>query len=111
VVAWKANSPRALAVRSLEIKPCLTHSICMQWTVYVIRCDDGTLYTGVTTDLARRFDEHLRRPRGAKYFSGRKPREVVYSENGHTRSSACRREAAIKKLSRAGKLNLVRREP
>jgi putative endonuclease len=79
----------------------------MKWTVYIIRCDDGSLYTGVTTDLARRFAEHLGHPRGAKYFSGRKPSEVVYSENGHTRSSACQREAALKKLSRAGKLSLV----
>ncbi len=46
-------------------------------------------------------------PRGAKYFNGREPLEVVYSENGHTRSSACQREAAIKKLSRDGKLRLI----
>ena len=79
----------------------------MDWTVYIIRCDDNSLYTGVTTDLERRFQEHLGRPRGAKYFNGRKPMEVVYSENGHTRSSACQREAAIKKLSREDKLCLI----
>lgn len=79
----------------------------MDWTVYIIRCDDNSLYTGVTTDLERRFQEHLGRPRGAKYFNGRKPMEVVYSENGHTRSSACQREAAIKKLSREEKLCLI----
>lgn len=79
----------------------------MDWTVYIIRCDDNSLYTGVTTDLERRFQEHLGRPRGAKYFNGRKPMEVVYSENGHTRSSACQREAAIKKLSREEKLHLI----
>ena len=79
----------------------------MDWTVYIIRCNDNTLYTGVTTELERRFREHLNHPRGAKYFNGRKPLEVVYSENSHSRSSACRREAAIKKLSRDEKLCLI----
>jgi putative endonuclease len=79
----------------------------MDWKVYIIRCDDDTLYTGVTTDIERRFQEHLSHPRGAKYFNGRQPLEVVYSEEGHTRSSACQREAAIKKLSRGEKLVLI----
>jgi putative endonuclease len=79
----------------------------MDWTVYIICCDDSTLYTGVTTDLERRFREHRDHPRGAKYFNGRKPLEVVYSETDHTRSSACKREAAIKKLSRDEKLRLI----
>lgn len=77
------------------------------WSVYIIRCDDGTLYTGVSTDVTRRFGEHLRRPRGARFFNGRKPLEVAWREGGHSRSSACRREAAIKKLSRAAKLRLI----
>lgn len=79
----------------------------MDWTVYIIRCDDETLYTGVTKDVERRFREHLEHLRGAKYFKGRSPREVVYTETGHDRSSACRREAAIKKLSRDEKLRLI----
>jgi putative endonuclease len=79
----------------------------MDWTVYIIRCDDDSLYTGVTKELERRFQEHLSHPRGAKYFNGRKPMEVVYSENNHTRSSALQREAAIKKLSRDEKLRLL----
>lgn len=79
----------------------------VDWTVYIIRCDDETLYTGITTDLARRFLEHLGQRRGAKYFNGRKPSEVVFAEAGHTRSSASRREAAIKKLNRDGKLGLI----
>jgi putative endonuclease len=65
------------------------------------------LYTGVTTDVERRFREHLEHPRGAKYFKGRKPREVVFTESGHSRSSACQREAAIKKFSRDEKLCLI----
>jgi len=78
----------------------------MDWTVYIIRCSDGSLYTGVTTDLERRFGEHQAGARGARYFSGRQPVEVVYTEHGHDRSSACRREAAIKRLSRTAKLAL-----
>jgi len=85
----------------------LGHAICMDWTVYIIRCTDESLYTGVTTDLKRRFAEHLGEPRGAKYFHGREPREVVFAEKGHTRSSACRREAHIKGLKRSEKLRLI----
>ena len=88
-------------------KPQPTNPGSMDWKVYIIRCDDDTLYTGVTTDIERRFQEHLAHPRGAKYFNGRKPVEVVYREEGHTRSSACSREATIKKLSRGEKLVLV----
>ena len=78
-----------------------------KWTVYMIRCNDGSLYTGITTDLERRFSQHEGLPSGAKYFNGRRPLEVVYSETGHDRSGACKREAAIKKLSRTAKLALI----
>ena len=81
----------------------------MEWFVYVIRCSDDSLYTGVTTDIERRFSEHAGQEKGAKYFNGRQPLEVVYSEAGHNRSSACRREAAIKKLSRVEKLALAKK--
>ena len=77
------------------------------WTVYMIRCTDGSLYTGITTDLERRFSQHRGLPSGAKYFNGRDPVAVVYSETGHDRSGASKREAAIKKLSRAAKLALI----
>lgn len=79
----------------------------MSWTVYIIRCDDGSLYTGITTDLDRRFNEHLGGGQGARYFNGRRPVEVAWSEEAVDRSSAQRREAEIKKLSRAGKLELI----
>jgi putative endonuclease len=77
------------------------------WWVYIILCDDDSLYTGVSTDPERRFREHLQHPRGAKYFNGRKPQAIVYREPGHTRSSASKREAAIKKLPRPAKLLLL----
>ena len=93
----------------LEITGRLPHALTMDWTVYIIRCDDDSLYTGVTTDLERRFQEHRGQIRGAKYFNGRKPLEVVYTEKGHTRSSAGQREAAIKKFSRNEKMKLIRK--
>ncbi len=82
-----------------------------KWWVYIIQCEDDSLYTGVSTDPQRRFLEHLQHPRGAKYFNGRVPRSIVYTEAGHTRSSACRREAEIKKLPRKQKLELLRAVP
>jgi len=74
----------------------------MNWQIYIILCDDNSLYTGISTDPQRRFAEHAE-GRGAKYFNGRKPLKIVFLENGHSRSSATRREAEIKRLSRAAK--------
>ncbi len=78
----------------------------MNWQVYIIRCSDGSLYTGITTDLARRFRQHAE-GRGAKYFRGRRPEQLLYRETGHTRSTASRREAEIKALTHAGKCLLA----
>ena len=78
----------------------------MNWQVYIIVCTDKTLYTGITTDVERRFREHAG-PLGAKYFRGRRPGEVVYLEGGHTRSTASVREATIKKLLRVDKMRLI----
>lgn len=80
----------------------------LRWSVYIIRCSDESLYTGVSTDVARRFNEHARGVRGARYFRGREPLEVVYLEGGYDRASACRREAAIKKMNREQKWQLIR---
>ena len=78
------------------------------WSLYIIEASDASLYTGITTDVERRFEEHLNCQKGAKYFNGRTPVRIVYREDGHTRSSASRRETEIKKLSRQKKKNLVR---
>ncbi len=78
----------------------------MNWTVYIILCSDNTFYTGITTDLQRRFSQHAS-GRGAKYFRGRRPVRFVYQESGHTRSSAGRREVEIKTLARAEKRVLL----
>jgi len=79
----------------------------MNWCVYMILCSDDSLYTGITTDMERRFKQH-EEGRGAKYFRGRSPKQVVYLEQGLGRSLATRREIQIKALSRAEKLNLIR---
>lgn len=78
----------------------------MNWQVYIILCSDGTLYTGITTDLQRRFAQHASGC-GAKYFRGRQPVNVVYQESGHSRSTAGRRELSIKALARSEKQSLV----
>ena len=76
------------------------------WTVYIVESERGTLYTGITTDIQRRFAQHAS-GLGAKYFRGRRPLEVIYREGGHTRSTAGSRELEIKTLARTEKLSLV----
>ena len=78
----------------------------MNWLVYIILCSDNSLYTGITTDIDRRFRQHTNGS-GAKYFRGRHPLQVVYFENGHSRSSAAKRESQIKAMHRADKELLV----
>lgn len=75
------------------------------WLVYLLRCADDTLYCGITNDLARRIGRHS--AGAVKYTRGRLPVEVVYHEPAVDRSAALRREAQLKRLSRAAKLRLV----
>ena len=74
--------------------------------VYMLHCADGTLYTGIATDVDRRVAEH-NSGKGAKYTRSRLPVEAVYSEPQPDKSAALRREIAIKKLTRQQKLALV----
>ena len=78
----------------------------MGWTVYILRCGDGSLYTGCTNDLSRRLAAH-RKGKGAKYTRSRLPVALAYREETADKSAALRREAAIKRLSRREKLTLV----
>ncbi|MBK5274233.1 MAG: GIY-YIG nuclease family protein [Desulfuromonadales bacterium] len=78
----------------------------MKWQVYIILCSDNSLYTGITTDVERRYRQHANGS-GAKYFRGRQPLRVVYVEDNHSRSSAASREALIKAMTRVDKLSLV----
>lgn len=74
--------------------------------VYLLKCKDGSLYCGITTDIARRLDEH-RRGKGAKYTRAKQAGRIVYFERKKNRSTASRREAAIKRLSRPQKIALI----
>ena len=78
-----------------------------EWLVYLLRCRDGSLYTGITNDLPRRLASH-RAGTGSAYVRTRLPVRVVYRESQPDRSAALRREAAIKKLGRRDKLALIR---
>lgn len=78
--------------------------------VYILKCNDGTLYTGVTSDLKRRIEEHNSSKLGAKYTKARRPVELIYSEDFKDRSAAQIEESRIKKLSRKEKLFIVKKE-
>ena len=75
--------------------------------VYIVECNDGTLYTGITTDVQRRVGEHNTSAKGAKYTKLRRPVHVVYEEKQDNRSLASKREYEIKKLTREEKLRLI----
>ena len=78
------------------------------WYLYILRCKDGSLYTGITTDVEKRLEAH-RSGKGAKYTRGRGPLELVYQEECGDHSAALRRELAIKALSREEKQDLLKR--
>jgi putative endonuclease len=77
------------------------------WFVYMIEAENGHLYTGITTDLARRLSEHQTKKGGARFFHTSAAKQMVYQEPHPDRSSASKREAAIKKLSRKAKIALL----
>ena len=78
----------------------------MRWVVYILECGDGSLYTGITTDLARRIIEH-EQGNGARYTKGRGPFNLKHMEYCNNRAEASRREVLIKALPRAKKLELI----
>jgi len=77
------------------------------WFVYMIRTSEGQLYTGITTDIQRRWQQHASGKGGARYFRGRKPESLCLLEEHPDRSSASKREAEIKKYTKAFKESLV----
>jgi putative endonuclease len=81
-----------------------------EFSLYIVRCADGALYTGITTDVDKRLAEHASGVRGAKFLRGRGPLEVVFTEAVGDRASALRLEHRVKQLTRAQKLELVRGE-
>ncbi|MFC1946144.1 GIY-YIG nuclease family protein [Chloroflexota bacterium] len=81
----------------------------LDWHLYLIRCHDGSLYTGITTDVGRRFAEHQGKgDTGAKYLRGREPLVLVFQKNLGSRSLALGVESRVKKLSKARKEELIR---
>lgn len=76
------------------------------YTVYILLCEDGSYYTGITIDVPRRFTEH-QAGRGGRYTRSHPVKTIVYTERRRTRGAALKREAAIKRLSKAGKSELV----
>ena len=79
----------------------------MPWYIYILRCGDDTLYTGITDDVEKRFAAHCG-GKGGKYTRGRGPLTLVYTEEVEDKSAALKREHAFKKLSRAEKLKLIK---
>jgi len=77
--------------------------------VYLLECEDGSLYTGITTDVERRFAEHVR-GEGGRYTRAKKAKRVVYTEKHSDRSAALKREAEIKTRSREEKLRIIQRQ-
>lgn len=80
----------------------------VMWYVYIVECADGTYYTGITTDVNRRLNEHNFSFKSAKYTRSRRPVRLVYSEDASNRSEASKREAQIKKLNRQKKIKIIK---
>lgn len=78
----------------------------MSWSVYIILCSDDSLYTGISTDVERRFHQH-QTGKGAKYFRSRQPQKIVFLDTGHCHSSAAQLEMQIKKMKRIDKARLI----
>jgi putative endonuclease len=78
-----------------------------QWVVYIIQTETGKLYTGITNNLKRRFNEHCTGNKGARFFHLSNPEKIVFQESHSDRSHASKREATIKKMSRKEKLSLI----
>ena len=79
----------------------------MSYSLYILRCGDGSLYTGIALDVARRLDEHRNGLRGAKYLRGRAPLELVFEQAAGDRAQAQRLEHRVKRLSKSEKEALI----
>ena len=80
----------------------------LDWVVYILECSDETLYTGISNNLEKRLEQHNNGQEGAKYTRVRRPVKCVYQEKHPDRSTATKREIAIKKLTRSAKLKLIK---
>ena len=82
----------------------------MSYYVYILECSDGSLYTGIAKDVEKRLIEHNTSEKGAKYTKVRRPVKLVYKESSENRSSASKREYAIKQMNRKQKLQLIEKQ-
>jgi putative endonuclease len=98
---WKRSSKAGSDIQLPSQKNVLPYC------VYILRCSDETFYTGITTDLYKRIDEHNHSPKGAKYTRSRRPVTLVYNESCENRSEATKREIAIKKMTRSEKEKVI----
>ena len=80
------------------------------WVVYLVRCQDGTFYCGIAKNLNRRLEEHNSADKGAKYTRGRRPVQLVYTEQAASRAQATQREGQIKRMARTQKMALIKDE-
>ena len=92
-----------------EISGPFSEVMEQNWKLYIIRCGDGTLYTGITVDVAHRFQMH-QTGKGAKYTRGRGPLELKYVEECGSHSEALQRELAVKRLTRQEKMELIEKQ-
>ena len=95
-------------MRTEVAEPCTAHhsSNMNRWTLYILECSDGSLYTGITTDLANRINSH-NEGKASKYTRARLPVKLAYKKNVGSESSARKEEARIKGLSRKAKLAII----
>jgi putative endonuclease len=93
----------------LPITHIIIHHQILMYFVYIIQCSDNTLYTGITTNLDRRVEEHNNSKLGAKYTKVRRPVKLVFSKEFENRSEASKEESRIKKLSRLQKIDLFKK--
>ncbi len=102
----KITPPTGHAAQKPALAPDVPPCPIPSWLVYILRCSDGSLYTGITNDLPKRLKAHAA-GRASRYTRSRLPVRVVYAESQESKSAALKREAAVKKFSRQSKLLLV----
>ena len=96
-----------VSAKSLLYRASVNTISMTKYILYIIQCKDGTLYTGISTDLKRRITEHSQSGLGARYTRGRGPFKLVYTKKFNSRSLASKEEYRIKKLSRLEKLVMI----
>ena len=89
------------------MRPVSPEPASLSYSLYILRCSDGSLYTGIALDVARRLEEHRKGIRGAKYLRGRAPVELVFEQPAGDRAAAQRLEYRVKSLSRGEKEALI----